>query len=153
MAAMLEVGRITKAHGLQGDVVVELVTDRAERVAPGAVLHGPDGPLTVERASPHQGRWIVHLAGVADRAAADALRGAVLKAEPLDDPDALWVHELIGAVVIDADGTRRGRVVSVVANPASDLLELENGGLVPVRFVIGKADGLIRVETPMGLFE
>jgi 16S rRNA processing protein RimM len=150
---MLEVGRITKAHGLRGDVIVELVTDRAERVAVGTVLHGPDGPLTVERSAPHQGRWIVHLAGVGDRAAAEALRGTVLKAAPLEDPDALWVHDLIGADVVDADGTRRGRVVSVVANPASDLLELEDGALVPARFITGHAAGVIRVETPRGLFE
>ena len=150
---MLEVGRITKAHGLHGDVIVELVTDRAERVAVGTVLHGPDGPLTVERSAPHQGRWIVHLAGVGDRAAADALRGTVLRAEPLDDPDALWVHDLIGAEVVDNDGTRRGRVVSVVANPASDLLELEDGALVPARFVTSHGPGVIRVETPEGLFE
>jgi 16S rRNA processing protein RimM len=149
---MLEVGRIAKAHGLRGDVVVELVTDRAERVAVGAVLHGPGGPLTVERSTPHQGRWIVHLAGVGDRAAAEALRGTVLRAEPLEDPDALWVHELIGADVVDADGARRGKVVSVVANPASDLLELDDGSLVPVRFVTGHGAGVIRVETPPGLF-
>ena len=149
---MLEVGRIAKAHGLRGDVVVELVTDRVERVAAGAVLHGPGGPLTVERSTPHQGRWIVHLAGVGDRAAAEALRGTVLRAEPLDDPDALWVHDLIGAEVVDGDGTQRGRVVSVVANPASDLLELDDGSLVPVRFVTGHGAGVIRVETPPGLF-
>jgi 16S rRNA processing protein RimM len=150
---MLEVGHITKAHGLRGDVVVELVTDRAERVAVGAVLHGPHGPLTVERSAPHHGRWIVHLAGVGDRTAAEALRGTVLKAEPLEEPDALWVHELIGADVVETDGTVRGRVVSVVANPASDLLELEDGSLVPLRFVTGRDEGVIRVETPPGLFE
>jgi len=150
---MLEVGRIAKAHGLRGDVVVELVTDRVERLAVGAVLHGPHGPLTVERSAPHQGRWIVHLAGVDDRAAAEALRGTVLRAEPLEDPDALWVHDLIGAEVVDSEGTRRGRVVSVVANPASDLLELEDGALVPARFVTGHGDGVVRVETPQGLFE
>jgi 16S rRNA processing protein RimM len=149
---MLEVGRITKPHGLRGDVIIELITDRDERVAAGAVLHGPAGPLTVERSSPHQGRWIVHLAGVGDREAAEALRGTVLRAEPVDDPEALWVHELIGAEVIDIGGTRRGRVVSVIANPASDLLELTDGTLVPVRFVTAHSPGLVRVDAPDGLF-
>jgi 16S rRNA processing protein RimM len=153
VAALLEVGRITKPHGTQGDVVVELVTDRAERVAPGSVLEGPGGPLTVERSSPHHGRWIVHFGGVGTRGAAEALRDAPLLAAPLDDPDALWVHELIGSEVVDAAGDRRGRVVSVVANPASDLLELETGALVPARFVTRHADGVVHVDVPPGLFE
>ena len=153
MAEMLEVGRITKPHGLRGEVIVELVTDRAERVAAGAVLHSPAGPLTVEQSSPHQGRWIVRLAGVGSREAADELRGTVLSAEALDDPDALWVHELIGSEVVDGGGTHRGRIVSVVANPASDLLELEGGALVPVRFVSRRSPGVVEVDAPEGLFE
>jgi 16S rRNA processing protein RimM len=153
VAALLEVGRITKAHGLRGEVIVELVTDRVERVAAGAVLQRAGGTLTVERSSPHQGRWIVQFAGIATREAADALRGTVLSAEPIDDPDVLWVHDLIGAEVVDTAGTRRGTVVSVIANPASDLLELDDGTLVPVRFVTGRVDGVVHVDAPDGLFE
>ena len=48
---MLEVGRITKPHGLRGEVIVELVTNRTERVAPGAVLHSSAGDLVVSRAT------------------------------------------------------------------------------------------------------
>jgi 16S rRNA processing protein RimM len=152
VAGLLEVGRVTKPHGTRGEVVVELVTDRVERLLPGSVLEGPTGALTVEQASPHHGRWIVRFAGVSTRDGADALRG-VLRAEPLQDPGALWVHELIGADVVDATGARRGRVVSVVANPASDLLELDGGALVPARFVTGHADGVVHVDTPPGLFD
>jgi 16S rRNA processing protein RimM len=153
VAGFLEVGRITKPHGLRGEVIVELVTDRVERVTPGTVLHTDAGPLTIEGSSAHQGRWIVQFAGVDTREAAEALRGAVLLAEPLDDPDALWVHDLIGSDVVDAGGIRRGRVVSVVANPASDLLELDDGALVPARFVIGHGPGVVHVDPPDGLFE
>jgi 16S rRNA processing protein RimM len=152
VAGFLEVGRITKPHGIRGEVIVELVTDRVQRVAPGTVLRSEDGPMTVDRSSPHQGRWIVQFAGVATREAADALRGTILLAEPLDDPDALWVHDLIGSEVFDTAGIRRGRVVSVVANPASDLLELDDGALVPVRFVTGQAPGVVHVDPPAGLF-
>ena len=89
MAALLEVGSITKPHGLRGEVIVELVTDRVERVAAGSVLQRPGGTLTIERSSSHQGRWIVQFAGVATREAAEALRGTVLSAEPIEDPDVL----------------------------------------------------------------
>src|SRR6202020_1698545 len=93
---LLEVGRIVKPHGLRGDVVVELVTNREERVAPGAVLRSEDRALEVVRARPFSatgaGRWIVTFRGVGDLTAAEALRDAVLSAPPLDDPDAFWVH-------------------------------------------------------------
>ncbi len=153
MAGLLEVGRITKPHGTRGEVVVELVTDRTERVALGAVLSSPVGNLTVAQSTPHHGRWIVRFEGVGTRDEAEALRGVTLLAEPLADPGALWVHELIGAEVVDAGGTRRGTVVSVVANPASDLLELDTGELVPARFVTGHGDGAVHVDTPPGLFD
>ena len=149
---MLEVGRVTKPHGIRGEVIVELVTDRTERVAPGTALHTDRGPLVILTSSPHQGRWIVHFTGVDDREGAEALRGTVLSAEPLDDPEALWVHDLIGATVVDAGGEEHGTVISVVANPASDLLELDSGHLVPVRFVTGHGGGRIEVDVPDGLW-
>ena len=151
---LLEVGRIERAHGIRGDVVVRLVTNRAERVAPGARLHVDDRTLHVLSSTPHHDRWIVTFEGVHDRNAADALRGAILLAEPLDDPDELWVHDLVGADVYDATGTRRGSVVEVHANPASDLLVLDSGALVPVRFITAVDPGRrIDVDTPDGLFD
>jgi 16S rRNA processing protein RimM len=147
------VGRVVKPHGLRGEVIVELVTNRFERLDPGSVLGGPAGPLEVVRSSPHQGRFIVAFAGVADREAADALRDAVLSAEALDDPDALWVHELVGAEVEDVAGASLGRVVAVEANPASDLLVLDGGGLVPLRFVVSSGAGRVVVDPPAGLLE
>jgi 16S rRNA processing protein RimM len=76
----------------------------------------------------------------------------VLLAEPIEDPDELWIHELIGAMVVDGD-VERGRVVQVLDNPASDILELDSGALVPVQFVVSLVPGeRIDVEVPDGLF-
>ena len=101
---------------------------------------------------PHQDRWIVHFEGWATRSAAEALRGTTLLAEPLDDPGTIWVHELIGADVYDQENHARGRVVAVEANPASDLMVLDTGALVPVRFVTRAAEGRVDVDVPAGLF-
>jgi 16S rRNA processing protein RimM len=151
--ALLEVGRIEKPHGLRGQVVVRLLTNRAERLTPGTELTTPDGTLLVKAASPHQDRWLVTFAGVDSREAADALRGTILSAPPIDDPDELWVHDLIGAEVVD-HGIVRGRVVEVEANPASDLLVLDTGALVPVRFVVRvEAGERVEVDAPDGLFD
>ena len=54
-----------KPHGLRGDVIVSLATNRPERVAPGSVLSTEDGrPMTVLRSTPHQGRFIVTFEGL-----------------------------------------------------------------------------------------
>ena len=126
-----------------------------ERVSAGAVLHAGDRVLTVESSRPHQHRWIVQFAGVLSREAAEALHGAVLRAEPLHDPEALWVHDLVGAEVVTPDGRTWGRVVAVQANPAHDQLELESGELVPVVFVVddSRLPHTLVVDPPTGLLE
>lgn len=150
---LLEVGRVAKPHGLRGEVVVRLTTDRVERLAPGTVLHADEGDLLVVSSRPHQDRWIVAFDGVEARESADRLRGQALRAAPLDDPDELWVHDLVGSSVVTVGGEAVGRCVSVVANPASDLLELDSGALVPVVFVVDRAPGRVTIDPPEGLFD
>ncbi|MDQ1439055.1 MAG: rRNA processing protein RimM [Acidimicrobiaceae bacterium] len=150
---MLDVGRVVKPHGLRGEVVVELTTNRVERIEPGTVLASDRGDLHIVRSSPHLGRWIVVFEGVETREDADALRNVVLRAEPLDDADVLWVHELIGSDVADPDGNVLGRVESVQANPASDLLVLESGGLIPLTFLVERQPGRVVVDVPAGLLD
>ena len=152
---LLEVGRITKPHGVRGDVLVALSSDRTSRLDPGSVLETDRGSLTVESSSRHQDRWIVSFREIAGRDAAEGWRGTVLRAEPVpdEDDDALWVHELIGAVVHLPDGAEVGRIVEVQANPASDLLVLDSGALVPVAFVTGHAAGTVTIDPPEGLLD
>ena len=152
----LEVGRIVKAHGLKGQVIVDLWTDRTERLTPGAQLLSARGPLHVRSASAHQDRFLVWFDEIASREDADAWRGTVLSAPKLDasEEDVIWIDELFGASVVDASGVVRGTVVDVEANPASDLLVLDSGALVPLTFVTSiEANTLIEVDVPEGLFE
>jgi 16S rRNA processing protein RimM len=162
----LEVGRIVKAHGIRGEVVVEAVTNRPERFAPGSVLFAGDQPLVVRTASVQGGpeapgrvtrsRWIVAFDGVPDRTEAERLRDTVLSGEPLDGGDEegeLWVHELVGAEVVDPAGRALGRVTAVEANPASDLLVLDGRGLVPMVFVVEAAPGRVVIDPPPGLLD
>ena len=150
---LLEIGHITKPHGIRGEVIVRLTSDRTERVEVGSVLSSDRGDLLVLASRPHQHDWIVAFEGVPDRNAAETMRGLVLRAEPIDDPDALWVHELVGAHVVEADGTDRGVVTAVEANPASDLLVLDTGHLVPLRFVTTTEPGRVTIDPPAGLFD
>jgi len=150
---MLEIGRVVKVHGLKGEVVVDLVTDRTERLEPGTVLSSRLGDLVVRTSQPYQQRWLVTFEGVDDRTGAERLRGLALLAEPIEDPEAMWVHELVGSRVVDRAGTERGTVVAVLANPAHDLLELDSGHLVPMPFVVSCDDGVTTIDPPDGLFD
>jgi len=152
---MLEVGRIVKAHGIRGEVIVELISNRADlRLAPGSVLSSPRGPLEVLTSTPHQNRWIVAFAGIPDRNTAESYRNTVLSAEPIEGDDGtLWVHELIGAEVFDLEGRSYGPVEAVEANPASDLLVLSGERLVPLVFVKTRLPGRVVIDPPLGLLD
>ena len=154
----LEVGRIGKAHGLRGDVIVHFTTDRTrERTAPGALLFAGDRTLEVAKAKPYQKGFLVTFDGVNSREAAEELRNEVLTADELDadelDDDVVFVHEVVGKRLIDQDGTDHGEILSVIDNPASDLMELSDDRLVPMVFYVSHDDEVVHTELPLGLFD
>ncbi len=166
----LVVGRIVRAHGIRGEVVVELTTDDpAARYVPGGTLATDPpraGPLTIEAMRPHQGRMIVAFTGVEDRDAAQALCGVRLcvdsaqVAGPLE-PDESHDFQLIGLAAVDAAGQALGEVVAVDHAPASELLVLRRpdgrSALVPfVKAIVPTVDldgGRVVLTPPEGLFE
>jgi len=134
-------------------VVVTLVSNRPERVAVGSVFFTDDGELHLDAVRPFSGNWLMRFAGIDTREQAEGLRGKVLRGLALDDEDAWWVHELIGSEAVDTRGEHLGTVRAVVANPASDLLELDGGALVPLRFVVERSAGRVVLEVPAGLLD
>ena len=137
-------------------MVVQLWTDQTQRLSPGTELASARGTLRVVSSKPFGAdRFIVQFEDVATREAAERLRGVDLEAEPLEVPGALWVHELVGATVRDGAGAELGLVAAVEANPASDLLVLESGALIPLRFVTRQdaATGTVEVDIPEGLLD
>ncbi len=157
-AGWLEIGRLGRPHGLRGELMITLTTDRHERLAVASRWWVAGREMTVAASKPHQGRHLVKLAGVDDRDAAAALTGERVYAEallaPVDtDGDVVWVHEVIGAEVVDRAGTSHGQVVSVEANPAHDLLVLESGALVPMVFVVEQTAGRVVIDPPDGLLD
>lgn len=171
----LVVGRVVKSHGVRGELVVEVRTDSPEeRFAPGRRLTGRTGrgrtttdrEVVVEAARNHSGRLLVRLGGVADRDAADALRGMLLLVDSAElddpaDPDEFLDHQLVGLRALDPAGTEIGVVTDVVHNPSADLLELRLAGgdtaLVPfVRAIVPEVDraaGTLVVDAPEGLLD
>lgn len=158
------VGRVGRAHGVRGDVAVEVRTDAPDlRFADGAVLRTARGPVTVEHAVWHSGRLLVRFAGVADRTAAEALRGLELcigtddRGDP--GPDAWWDDDLVGLAAVTPDGALLGTVTDVV-HAAQVLLAVTgaDGREVLVPFVhaivptVDVAGRRLVVDPPPGLF-
>ena len=136
------VGRVGRAHGLRGDVVVEVRTDEPDaRFGVGATvqIEGSRRDLTVVRSRWAKGCLIVAFDEVKDRQGAEELRGSVLvvDVEPNDDPDdpdEFWDRRLRGLTVVDESGKSRGAVKDVLHMPAQDVLVFDVSGeehLVP----------------------
>ncbi|GHJ31696.1 ribosome maturation factor RimM [Streptomyces hygroscopicus subsp. hygroscopicus] len=142
----LVVARIGRAHGIKGEVTVEVRTDEPERrLGPGAVLTtepASAGPLTIESGRVHSGRLLLRFEGVGDRTAAEALRNTLLIAEVdpeelPEDPEEFYDHQLIDLDVVTTDGTQVGRVSEISHLPYQDLLVVRrpDGGEVMIPFV------------------
>ena len=120
------VGKITKAHGLRGEVVVLVISDNPDRFAPGASVFLEDGrELQISAARPNGGRLLVTFEGVGERTQAEQLRGAMLVVPlsmlpPLPEGE-FWPHQLIGCDVVTETGRSLGAVADVIGNPANDL--------------------------------
>ncbi len=125
------VGRIGRAHGVRGDVAIEVRTDDPDlRFAVGSGLYtSEDGPrvLTVQRCRWHSGRLLVAFEGRSDRTAAEGLSGLLLYRDGkdrIDEPGAWYDHDLIDCAVLSG-GRQVGRVDEVLHLPHQDLLSVE----------------------------
>lgn len=120
------VGRITRPHGVQGELAVMVLSEVPERFDVGAVVFLEDGrSLTIASARPHKDRLLVTFDEVSDRAAADALRGAILvvpeSASPPLPEGTWWDHQLIGCEVSTDTGVVLGEVREVIHTAANDV--------------------------------
>jgi 16S rRNA processing protein RimM len=165
----LVVGRVARAHGIAGEVSVDVRTDSPEvRFAEGVQLQTEPverGPLTVRRARWHSGRLLVAFESVADRTAAEALRGTLLVVDsstsPPVDADEFWDHDLGGLDVVTVSGAAIGVVADVLHPPGPDLLAVRRGDgtevLIPfVREIVPTVDLNARrvvIDPPDGLLD
>jgi 16S rRNA processing protein RimM len=151
----LEIGRVGRPHGLRGEVTIVPITNRAERFEAGQRMWSGERQLVIATSRPHHGGHLVRFEGIDDRNAAEALRGAILTAEAPGSapPGEVWVHQVIGVDVHDRAGAVLGRVVAVEANPASDLLVLDGGSLIPMVFVVEHTSDALVVDVPEGLLD
>ncbi|BBX71019.1 ribosome maturation factor RimM [Mycolicibacterium psychrotolerans] len=169
----LVVGRVVKAHGVTGELAVDVRTDDPQRrFAPGVVLRGrqPRGgterEFVIESVRAHGGRLLMRLQGVADRDAADGLRGTLFLIDaadlpPISEPDEYYDHQLEGLTVSTVDGVAVGTVAEVLHTAAGELLAVKraDGAEVLVPFVsaivvsVSLSDAAIVIDPPEGLLD
>lgn len=168
------VGSIVRAHGIRGEAVVYVTTDEPEdRFVAGSVLQtdpATAGPLTIESVRIHTSsgtdRLLIAFEGVADRDAAERLRGVKLlfeskDIEPTDDPDEFHDFQLIGLSVHLDSGENVGEIVRVSHGPGADMLIVRRPdgrqSLVPfVKAIVPDVDlstGRVRITPPEGLLD
>lgn len=159
------VGIVGRAHGIKGEVGIDVRTDEPDRrFTPGAVLgREGGGELTVESVRDHSGRMLVRFRGHADRTAVEQLRGTVLvvqvdaTARPADEEE-YYDRQLTGLRVLDVAGVEVGRIADVIHLPEQDLLEVRTEAgtrLIPfVRALVPEVDlaaGAVRLADVPGL--
>jgi 16S rRNA processing protein RimM len=153
-------GRIGRPHGLEGDVTV--VPEDSRWFYAGRVLWSGDTRFVVAASQPYRDKGLtVRFEGVADRIAAEALRGTDLSVDlsevELEDGE-YWPADLIGLTAVDPAGEPLGEVVDVAYGPQDRLVvEMPGGRRVEVPFMDGlvgdPADGRIVIDPPGGLFD
>ncbi|MEO6793213.1 MAG: ribosome maturation factor RimM [Mycobacterium sp.] len=168
----LMVGRVVKAHGVTGELVVDSRTDDPElRFAPGATLRARKAGVSqrnyvVETMRPHGARLLVRLAGVSDRDGADAMRGSVFVVDsadlpPITEPDTYYDHQLEGLQVRTEAGEEIGAVTEVLHTAAGELLAIKrtDGRELLVPFItafvpsVSLAERTLVIDPPDGLLE
>ncbi len=170
----LVVGRVVKAHGVGGEVVIDVRTDDPlGRFAPGTRLRArardaSETVFVVESMREHGGRLLVRLGGIDGRDAADALRGSLFVVDsaelpPIEDPDEFYDHQLEGLTVRTLAGREVGTVAEVLHTAAGEILAVRptdgDGPEVLVPFVsaivtsVSLADGVVVIDPPDGLLD
>lgn len=168
MAETVEVivGIIGRAHGIRGDVGIDLRTDEPERrFGPGTRLRVEGGgrSLTVAQTRDHSGRLLARFEECSDRTTAESLRGAVLVVdvdadERPADAEEYYDRQLTGLRVLDAAGDEVGSIADIIHLPEQDLLEVRTPSgnrLVPfVRALVPMVDlaaGIVQLANVPGL--
>jgi len=134
---------------VKGELRLKLFTDSAENLKRYDTVQICGVERKLESVRPGPAGAVVRLSGVADRSAAESLRGSLVEVNRLALPpleDGEYYHaDLIGLPCVDREGGEVGKVVAVENYGAGDLLEVETGdgkrSLIPFRPGIAEMDG------------
>ena len=128
----LVVGFLRRAHGLRGEMIMDLHTDFPERFESGRkLLIGENRtPMTLSSARPHAKGLLVKFEGVDTPEAAGRFRNKWVYVHAADVPDLpegkLYQHELFGFAVVDENGNPLGELVEILETGANNVYVVRN---------------------------
>jgi 16S rRNA processing protein RimM len=155
----LAIGRVARAHGLRGRVLIAPYNAGSEGLCQARRIWLGEREFEVDRAQRVAQGYLVALRGVGDRDQADALRGEEVRVDraelPALEAGEMYAIDLIGYQVSDPQGTVRGVVEDLEEAGPQDLLRLDGGTLVPLALVteVQPQARRIVVDAPEGLFD
>ena len=139
MADRICVAQIGAAHGIRGEVRLRSFTHDPAAVANYGTLETEDGTrqFEIKAMRPASGHFVVQLAGVNDRDAAERLTNLKLyvprdRLPPIEDADTYYLADLVGLVAEAPDGAALGTVTAIYNFGAGDLLEITPDGGEPM---------------------
>jgi 16S rRNA processing protein RimM len=128
----LAVGFLRRAHGVRGEIIMDLHTDFPERLRSGRKLFVGDEhkPVTLSGARPHAKGMLVKLKGVETPEDVVPLRNQWVYVKATDVPSLpegkLYQHELFGFEVVDEHGDVLGELVEIIETGANDVYVVRN---------------------------
>jgi 16S rRNA processing protein RimM len=127
---LVAVGRVGRPHGIDGAFVVEQASEDARRFEVGSTLLVGGEPATIVLSRRvGRGRPAIKLDRAVERGTELAIRRDVL---PSPESGSYYVADLVGIDVVEEGGARLGVVRDVLPGVANDVLELDNGLLLPL---------------------
>jgi 16S rRNA processing protein RimM len=133
--SLVAIGKIVRPHGIQGELRVLLFNPDSEILDIVEEVHvkvadGPDRVIHIDDCRPVAGGGVLLvLEGIEDRNGADTLRGAILSVPrsslPAPEEGEFYVHDIIGAVAVLADGTEIGKVIEHLSYPTTEVLVIQ----------------------------
>jgi 16S rRNA processing protein RimM len=170
---LIIVGRVRKAHGIRGDLVVEPITDAPDtvfatgrRVVAGTASGDPSKDrreLHIVQSTPFKGGFILHFDEIAGRDEAELWRDRFLllpanELEPLGEGEA-YLHELRGMAVVLASGELVGTVLDVYELPQGltlDVARTRGTVMIPYDRIVTSVDRearVVQIDPPVGLLD
>jgi 16S rRNA processing protein RimM len=128
----LVIGFLRRAHGVRGEMIMDLHTDFPERLKDGRQLFVGDErkPMTLSGVRPHAKGVLVKLQGIETPEAAGQLRNQWVYVRATDVPSLpegkIYQHELFGFEVVEENGTSLGELVEIIETGANDVYVVRN---------------------------
>ncbi|HMS24809.1 MAG TPA: ribosome maturation factor RimM [Acidimicrobiia bacterium] len=154
----LRIAKCGRVVGLKGEIALWPISNVDERFLVGSELFCEDGTkLSIDAIRPHKDHYVVLFSGNSSREDVEPLTNVILYAPALDedvlDDGEFFVHDCIGKKIVDQEGREHGIAEKYIPSAASDLLESDEGILIPFRFITRVDDDIVYVDAPEGLFD